>query len=70
MAYSVHLLAEIYESIKLPQMKFMLAVAVFVLFAFFLGWGIVLLLAGKPILFTVALLAFLGTFIKYGCLSH
>jgi hypothetical protein len=51
-------------------MKFLLAITVFILFAFFLGWGIVLLLAGKPILFTVALLAFLGTFIKYGCLSH
>jgi hypothetical protein len=51
-------------------MKFLLAITIFVLFAFFLGWGIVLLLAGQPILFTVVLLAFLGTFVKYGCLSH
>ncbi len=51
-------------------MNFLLAIFVFLLFAFFISWGIVLLLAGKPILFIVAVAVFLGTFIKYGCLSH
>ena len=51
-------------------MNFALAILIFLLFAFFIGWGIVLLLAGKPILFAVAMLVFIGTFIKYGCLSH
>jgi hypothetical protein len=51
-------------------MNFLLAISVFVLFAFFISWGIVLLLAGKPILFIVAMAVFLGTFVKYGCLSH
>ena len=51
-------------------MNFALAILAFFLFAFFIGWGIVLLLAGKPILFAVAMLVFVGTFIKYGCLSH
>jgi hypothetical protein len=51
-------------------MNFVLAILTFVLFAFFISWGIVLLLAGKPILFIVAVAVFLGTFIKYGCLSQ
>jgi hypothetical protein len=29
-----------------------------------------LLLAGHPLIFILALGVFLGTFIKYGCLSH
>lgn len=51
-------------------MKFSLAILVFLLFGFFISLGIVLLLAGKPLVFIVAMAAFLGTFIKYGCLSH
>ncbi|HZL79167.1 MAG TPA: hypothetical protein VFC17_09950 [Candidatus Limnocylindrales bacterium] len=51
-------------------MKFALAISIFVLFAFFISWGILLLLAGHPLLLVCALLAFIGTFIKYGCLSH
>lgn len=51
-------------------MKLSLAILTFLLFGFFIGWGIVLMLAGKPILFIVAMAVFLGTFIKYGCLSH
>ena len=50
-------------------MKFALAILVFALFAFFISWGVLLLLAGKPWLFVVALLVFFGTFAKYGCLS-
>ena len=51
-------------------MKFAMAIAVFVLFAFFISWGILLLLAGHPLLLLCALAAFIGTFIKYGCLAH
>jgi len=51
-------------------MNFALAIVVFALFAFFIGWGIVLMLAGSPWLFAVSLLVFIGAFAKYGCLSH
>jgi hypothetical protein len=51
-------------------MNFALAILTFLLFAFFIGWGIILLLAGKPILLIIALAVFLGTFIRYGCHSH
>ena len=51
-------------------MKFALAILTFFLFAFFIGLGIVLMLAGKPLVLIVALGIFLGTFVKYGCLSH
>ena len=51
-------------------MKFAMAILVFALFACFIGWGIILLLAGHPLLLIIALVAFLGTFIKYGCLAH
>jgi cobalamin biosynthesis protein CobD/CbiB len=51
-------------------MKFMLAVLVFVLFAFFISWGILELLKGRPWLLLAAGGVFLGTFIKFGCRSH
>lgn len=51
-------------------MKFALAIAVFGLFAFFISWGIIELLKGRPWLFIAALGVFLGTFVKYGCRSH
>ena len=51
-------------------MNFALAILTFVLFAVFIGWGIVLLMAGTPWLFIASLLVFLGLFAKYGCLSH
>jgi thiamine transporter ThiT len=35
-----------------------------------LGWGILLLIAGKPWLLIVSLLAYLVAFAKIGCLSH
>jgi hypothetical protein len=53
----------------MTPMKFAMAILIFALFAF-IGWGIILLLAGHPLLLIVALVAFLGTFIKYGCLAH
>ena len=51
-------------------MKFFLAILVFALFMFFISWGVLLLLAGKPWLFIVALLAFFGAFAKFGCQTH
>lgn len=51
-------------------MKLIAAAVVFSLFAFFIGWGILMLIHGSPWLFIAALLVFFGTFIKFGCLSH
>jgi hypothetical protein len=51
-------------------MKFILATLVFLLFACFISWGAVLLMHGSPWLLIAAVGVFLGTFIKYGCLSH
>ena len=51
-------------------MKFVAAILVFALFAFFISWGIIELLKGSPWLLVASLGVFLGTFIKYGCLSH
>jgi hypothetical protein len=51
-------------------MKFALAILTFSLFAFFIGWGIIELLKGSPWLLIATLGVFMGTFVKYGCLSH
>jgi hypothetical protein len=51
-------------------MKFTLAVLTFVLFAFFISWGILELLKGRPWLLLASVGVFLGTFIKFGCQSH
>ena len=51
-------------------MKFALAILTFLLFTFFIGWGIVLLMHGNPWLLIASMGVFIGTFIKYGCLSH
>jgi len=51
-------------------MKFTLAIATFVLFAFFISWGIIELLKGSPWLLLASLGVFFGTFIKFGCQSH
>jgi hypothetical protein len=51
-------------------MKFFAAILIFVLFAFFISWGVIESLKGSPWLLLAAMGAFFGTFIKYGCLSH
>jgi hypothetical protein len=51
-------------------MKFSLAILVFLLFTFFISWGIVLLMHGSPWLLIASVGVFVGTFIKYGCLSN
>jgi hypothetical protein len=51
-------------------MKFALSILTFALFAFFISWGIIELLKGRPWLLIATLGVFIGTFVKYGCLSH
>lgn len=68
--WSSYGLAWWWEIATLFAMKFALAILVFLLFAFFIGWGVVLLLAGKPWLLIAALIVFFGTFATYGCHSH
>jgi hypothetical protein len=51
-------------------MKFALAILTFALFAFFISWGILELLKGRPWLLLAAVGIFLGSFIKFGCQSH
>ena len=58
------------ESVQSSAMKLALAVLVFGLFAVAIGGGILLMIDGKPWLFVLAMLAFLGTFAKYGCASQ
>ncbi len=51
-------------------MKFAAAILVFALFAVFISVGIVEVLKGNPWILLASVGVFLGTFIKYGCLSH
>ena len=51
-------------------MKLVMAILVFLLFTVFISWGIVLLMHGSPWVLLATLGVFVGTFIKYGCLSH
>ena len=50
-------------------MKFALAIFVFLLFTFFISWGVLLMLHGSPWLLIAAVGLFIGLFAKYGCLS-
>ena len=51
-------------------MKFALAILVYLLMAAVIGAGILLLVAGKPLLFIIALIAFVVAFGRLGCVSH
>jgi hypothetical protein len=51
-------------------MKFALAILTFLVFTFFISWGIILMMHGSPWLLIASVGVFLGTFIKFGCLSH
>ena len=51
-------------------MKFFAAILVFALFALFISLGILALLKGSPWLLLASVGVFLGTFVKFGCLSH
>jgi hypothetical protein len=63
-------LREIPEAVQFWPMKFALAILTFLLFTFFIGWGIIELMHGRPWLLIAAMGVFIGTFIKYGCLSQ
>ena len=54
----------------MKAMNFLLAFLCFAVFAFLLGWGVVLLLSGLPWLLAAALLVFVGAFAKFGCRSQ
>ena len=51
-------------------MKFVLAISVFALFAFFISWGVILMMHGSPWLLIASVGVFLGAFIKFGCQAH
>jgi len=50
-------------------MKFLLAVAVYLIFGAFIGWGIYSMMHGKPAILIVSLLAYLLIAAKKGCLD-
>jgi hypothetical protein len=51
-------------------MKFALAILVYLLIGAVIGVGVLLLVAGKPLLFILSLVAFVLAFAKYGCLTQ
>ena len=51
-------------------MKFALAILVYLLMAVVLGAGILLLVAGKPWLLIISVIAFIVAFGKLGCATH
>lgn len=51
-------------------MKFALAILVYLLVGFVLSAGILMLLAGKPWLLIIALLAYIVAFGRLGCMTH
>jgi len=51
-------------------MKFALSILVYLLIAAVLCGGILMLLAGKPWLFVIALVGYIVAFGKIGCMTH
>ena len=51
-------------------MKLFLAVLVYLLIGVVLGWGLLLMMAGKPWLLIAAFLVYVVAFAKFGCASH
>jgi len=51
-------------------MKLFLAVFVYLLIGAVLGWGLLLLMAGKPWLLIAAFVVYVLAFAKIGCISH
>jgi hypothetical protein len=51
-------------------MKLFFAALVYVLVGVLIGWGILLLLAGKPWLLIAGALAYLVALARIGCASH
>jgi len=51
-------------------MKFALAIFTYLMMSLILGAGILLTVAGKPLLLIVAVIAFVVAFGKLGCMTH
>jgi hypothetical protein len=51
-------------------MNFALAILVYLIMAVILGAGILLLVAGKPLLLIIGVIAFVVAFGKLGCMTH
>lgn len=51
-------------------MKFFASVAVYVLFALFLGWGIVSLVHGNPWILVAGLMVYVFLMVRIGCLPE
>jgi len=51
-------------------MKFLLSIVVYLLIGALLGWGILLMMHGKPWLLVAVLVAYILGLAKLGCLSH
>lgn len=49
-------------------MKFLMAILAYALIGAVLGWGIILLIEGKPWLLIVGFIAYVIAFAKIGCL--
>jgi hypothetical protein len=58
---------------KIPTIKammFALAILVYLLMAALIGAGILLLMAGKPLLLIISVIAFVVAFGRLGCATH
>lgn len=51
-------------------MKFALAILAYLVLGAVVGAGVLLLVAGKPLLFILSVVAFILAFAKYGCLTQ
>lgn len=51
-------------------MKLFLAALIYLVIAFILGWGILLVMAGKPLFLIIAFIVFVVAFGKIGCMTH
>jgi hypothetical protein len=63
-------LAFLTQTLKMPTMKFALAILVYLLMAAILGAGIVLLVSGKPLFFIIVFIAYVVAFGRLGCMTH
>lgn len=54
----------------MKPMKFALGILVYILMGIVLAAGILLLIAGKPWLFIIAVIAYVISFAKIGCLTQ
>jgi hypothetical protein len=55
---------------KIRAMKLGAAILIYLVIGVVLSFGVLLMLAGKPWLFIVALLAYVVAFGKIGCMTH